>query len=72
MPVYSFRRKYIYRQKALVMKKKASDLLGVICVAAVFAGCVEGLDGSLTWWTVVCLAVAGITGYFSKRLEDAK
>ncbi len=32
------------------MKKNArlSDALGVICVFFVFAGCVEGLDGSLT------------------------
>ena len=54
------------------MKKNLSDILGVICVAAVFAGCAEGLDGTPTLWTVGCLIVAGITGYFSKKLGEAK
>ena len=50
-------------------KQKLSDILGYICIIAVFAGCVEGLDGSLTWWTVGCLAVAGLCGWASKRME---
>ena len=51
------------------MKKnsKLSDALGVICVFFVFAGCVEGLDGSLTWWTVLCLGLAAIFGWLSKK-----
>jgi len=54
------------------MKKKLSDILGLVCIASVFAGCVEGLDGSLTLWTVGCLVVAGITGWASKKLEGAR
>ena len=52
--------------------KRTSDILGVICVAAVFAGCVEGLDGGVTIWTVFCLAVAGLAGWLSKKTEVAE
>ncbi len=52
------------------MKRTLSDILGVISVSAVFAGCVEGLDGSLTLWTIICVAVAAVCGYASKRLEE--
>ena len=51
------------------MKKKISDILGVIAVFAIFAGCVEGIYGSLTAWTPICLAVAAVCGYASRRLE---
>lgn len=54
------------------MKKKLSDILGVIAVIAIFAGCVEGLDGGLTAWTIICLAVSAMTGLASKKLEGAK
>lgn len=56
------------------MKKnqKLSDLLGAICVFAVFAGCVETLDGGVSLWTVGCLAVAGLFGWLSKKTEVAK
>lgn len=55
------------------MKKsnKTSDILGLVCVAFVFAGCVEGLDGGLTLWTVFCLAAAGVAGWLSKKTEAA-
>ena len=49
-----------------------SDILGVIAVIAVFAGCVEGLDGGVTLWTVGCLAVAGLFGWLSKKTEGAR
>lgn len=54
------------------MKKnnRTSDILGVICVASIFAGCVEGLDGGITLWTIICLAVAGVTGWLSKKTEE--
>ena len=54
------------------MKKntKLADALGVIAVIAVFAGCVEGLDGGVTLWTLCCLAAAGVFGFISKRTED--
>ena len=54
------------------MKKnnRVSDVFGVICVASIFAGCVEGLDGGLTYWTFICLVIAGITGWVSKRMEE--
>lgn len=49
---------------------KISDLFGVLCVVAIFAGCVEGLDGGVTLWTLCCLAAAGVFGFISKRTED--
>ena len=60
------------QQYSTMKRKTASEILGVISVSAVFAGCVEGLDGSLTLWTVICLAVAAVCGYASKRLEEAR
>lgn len=55
------------------MKRKTiSDALGVICIAAVFAGAAEGLDGGVTAWTFICLAVAGLAGWGSKKLEAAE
>ena len=51
---------------------RTSDILGVIAVFAVFAGCVEGLDGGVTLWTVCCLAVAGLFGWMSKKTEVSK
>lgn len=52
------------------MKRKiASDILGTISVFAIFAGCVEGIYGSITAWTPICLAVAAVCGYASRRLE---
>lgn len=53
-------------------RKTASGILGVISVSSVFAGCVEGLDGSLTIWTIICLAISAVCGYASKRLEEAR
>ena len=49
---------------------RLSDAFGVICVAAIFAGCVEGLDGSITKWTFICLAVAALFGWLSERTEE--
>ena len=46
-----------------------SNILGRVSVFAIFAGCVEGLDGSLTAWTPIFLAVAAVCGYVSMRLE---
>lgn len=56
------------------MKKnnKVSDIFGVICVAAIFAGCVENLDGGLSLWTIACLAVAVVAGLISKKTEETK
>ena len=53
-------------------KQKISDILGRIAIVAVFAGCVEAADGSLTAWTLICLAVAIAAGLGSKKLEDAR
>lgn len=53
------------------MKKKSiSKILGAICIVAVFAGCAEYTDGGPGLWNFVCLAVAGVSGYASKRLDD--
>ena len=56
------------------MKKnnKVSDLFGVICVFAIFAGGVERLDGGLSLWTIACLAVAVVAGLISKKTEEAQ
>lgn len=53
-------------------KRKLSDVLGKIAVVAIFAGCVEGLDGGLTAWTLICLAVALAAGLLSKKWEGAR
>ena len=54
------------------MKKnnKVSDLFGVICVFAVFAGCVVRMDGGVSWWTVFCLVVALIFGLLSRATGE--
>ena len=52
--------------------KKTSDLFGILCVAAIFAGCVEGLDGGPTAWNFVCLAAAFVFGWLSKKTEPKK
>ena len=53
-------------------KQRISDILGVISVFCVFAGCVEGLDGGLTLWTVFCLSGAGLFGWLSKKTQVAE
>lgn len=56
------------------MKKnnKISDLFGVLCVFAIFAGCVEKLNGAVSWWTVGCLAVATVFGLISKATDEGR
>lgn len=56
------------------MKKnnKVSDTFGVICVFAIFAGGVEKLDGGISWWTVLCLAVAVAAGLISKATTEER
>ena len=56
------------------MKKnnRTSDIFGVICVFAIFAGCVEKLDGGLSMWTVFCLVVAIVAGLVSKATDEGK
>lgn len=54
------------------MKKKLYNILGRIAVLAVFAGCVEAADGSITVWTFICLAVALAAGLGCKKLEASK
>ena len=53
-------------------KNRISDILGVISMICVFAGCVETIDGSVSLWTIGCLAVAGVFGWLSKKTEEAK
>jgi hypothetical protein len=65
--------RFIKKPSTRDMKKSnISNILGVISVAAIFAGCVEGLDGGITLWNIICLAVAGLCGWGSKKLEGAK
>lgn len=56
------------------MKKsqRLSDALGVVCVAFIFAGCAEGLDGGITAWTFIALAIAALFGWLSKKTEPEK
>lgn len=56
------------------MKKnnKVSDAFGVICVAAIFAACVEKLDGGISCWTYLCLAVAFVAGLISNATDEGK
>ena len=54
------------------MKKKLSTILGRIAIVAIFAGCVEAADGSITVWTFICLGVALISGLLSNKLEGAR
>lgn len=53
------------------MKKnqRLSDALGVISVLLIFSGCVEAIDGGLTWWTPTALAIAVLFGLLSKKTE---
>ena len=52
--------------------KKISDLFGVLCVFAIFAGCVEKLNGAVSWWTVGCLAVATVFGLISRATDEGR
>ena len=51
---------------------KISDLFGVLCVFAIFAGCVEKLDGGISWWTVFCLIVALVFGLISRATDEGR
>lgn len=51
---------------------RTSNIFGTLAVFAVFAGCVEGLDGGLTLWTIGCLAAAFVFGWISKKTEVAE
>ena len=53
------------------MKKKLSNILGMIAVVAVFAGCVEYSDGGPGLWNIICLAVALAAGLGSRKLQEA-
>lgn len=53
-------------------KNRISDILGVISVICVFAGCVEGPDGGVTSWTIICLAMAFCFGWLSKKTQVAE
>lgn len=54
------------------MKKnnKVSDIFGVICIAAIFAACVEKLDGGISGWTIACLIVAFVFGLLSNATDE--
>lgn len=55
------------------MKKKLSNLFGTICIVAVFAACIiTNKDGDPCKWNYICLAVAGISGWASKKMEVAR
>ena len=56
--------------KSMQRRKKLVNILGSISILLIFAGCVEAPDGSITWWTVLCLAFSYLMGYTAKWLND--
>lgn len=55
------------------MKKKLANILGTVCVVAVFAACIiTNKDGDPCEWNYVCLAFAGISGWVSYKMEGAR
>ena len=55
------------------MKKRISNIFGIVCVTAVFAACIiTDKDGDPCKWNYILLAIAGITGVASKKMEEAK
>lgn len=55
------------------MKKKISNILGIVCVVAVFAACIiTNKDGDPCMWNYILLSIAGITGWASKKMEVVK
>lgn len=56
-----------------IMKKKISNIMGIVCVTAIFAACIiTDKDGDPCMWNYILLAIAGITGVASKKMEEAK
>jgi len=51
-------------------KKQLAAITGVLSIFFVFAGCVEGHDGSITLWNLIALAGAFGFGWLSKYLYD--
>ena len=55
------------------MKKKIGNILGIVCVVAVFGACIiTNKDGDPCLWNYICLAVAGISGWASYKMEGAR
>lgn len=55
------------------MKKKIGNILGIVCVVAVIAACiVTDKEGNPCLWNYGLLALAGISGWASKKMEDAR
>lgn len=55
------------------MKKRISNIMGIVCVTAVFAACIiTDKDGDPCKWNYILLAIAGVTGWASRKMEEAK
>ena len=55
------------------MKKRISDILGIVCVVAVLAACIiTDKEGDPCLWNYGLLAIAGISGWASKKTEEAR
>lgn len=62
--------KHKYQQDTMKKNKKVSDAFGYVCVSAIFAACVaEGLDGGISAWNLICLAVALAAGILSRATD---
>ena len=57
-------------QQYMKKNNEISNVSGIICVVAIFAGCVEKLDGGISSWTIFCLAVAIVAGLISKATDE--
>ena len=56
-----------------IMKKRISNIMGMVCVTAIFAACIiTDKDGDPCMWNYIFLAIAGLCGWSSKKLEEAK
>ena len=52
-------------------QKRLATITGGLSILFIFAGCVEGLDGGITLWNLICLLVAFALGWASKKLDDS-
>ena len=54
-------------------RKRISDILGVLCVAAVLTACILTDEaGEPCLWNYFLFAFAGLTGWASKKMEGAR
>lgn len=50
--------------------QKFMHIFGSLAIVFVFAGCVEGKDGGITYWNLISLLIAFVFGYIAKWLNE--